>query len=104
MELSSPEAMRKLVEIGVGISFLPALTVQESLEASTLNAIPVKGVEFNRSIGVAWRRGRYFGPAIRYLLDAIFERYGDKESWTKALGKMGNPVNKPGSSVQQVDS
>ncbi len=86
MELSSPEAMRKLVEIGVGISFLPALTVQESLDDGTLKAIPVKGVEFNRSIGMAWRRGRYFGPAIRYLLDAISERYGDKESWTKTLG------------------
>ena len=38
--------------------------------------VPVKGVRFGREIGVAWREGRYFGPAIRHLLDAVFERFG----------------------------
>ncbi len=76
MEMRSPEAMRKLVEVGVGISFLPALTVRESLASGALRAVRVEGVAFSREVGVAWRGGRYFGPAIRHLLDAIFERYG----------------------------
>ncbi len=76
MEMRSPEAMRKLVEVGVGISFLPGLTVRDSLEAGALKEVPVKGVAFSREIGVAWRKGRYFGPAIQHLLDAIFEEYG----------------------------
>ena len=76
MEMRSPEAMRKLVEVGVGISFLPLLTVRESLFSGALQTVEVEGVRFGREIGVAWRKGRYFGPAIRYLLDAIFERYG----------------------------
>ena len=79
MEMRSPEAMRKLVEVGVGISFLPNLTVQDSLETGALQAIEVDNVSFSRQIGVAWRRGRYFGPAIQRLLDAIFERYGKGE-------------------------
>ena len=54
MELRSPEAMRKLVEVGVGISFLPSLTVQESLESGSLKEIDVKDVSFSREIGVAW--------------------------------------------------
>ena len=77
MEMRSPEAMRKLVEVGVGISFLPHLAVQESLESGLLTEVKVTGISFSREIGVAWRRGRYFGPAIRYLLEAIFEVYGD---------------------------
>ena len=81
MEMSSPEAMRELVEAGVGISFLPQLVVQEALDDQTLKAVQVRGVEFRREIGVAWRKGRYFGPAIRYLLDAIFEKYGKGEEW-----------------------
>ncbi len=77
MEMRSPEAMRKLVEVGVGISFLPGLTVQESLTSGVLREVAVDGVAFRREIGVAWRQGRYFGPAIRYFLDAIFEQYGN---------------------------
>ncbi|HCQ01444.1 MAG TPA: hypothetical protein DIT99_12475 [Candidatus Latescibacteria bacterium] len=76
MELRSPEAMRKLVEVGIGISFLPSLTVQESLKSGSLKEIDVKDVSFSREIGVAWRKGRYFGPAIRHLLEDIFDRYG----------------------------
>ncbi|MCZ6635323.1 MAG: LysR family transcriptional regulator [bacterium] len=86
MEMRSPEAMRKLVEVGVGISFLPHLAVQESLESELLTEVKVAGISFSREIGVAWRRGRYFGPAIRYLLEAIFEAYGGKEKWEKSQG------------------
>ena len=75
MEMRSPEAMRKLVEVGVGLSFLPGLTVQESLASGSLKEIRVKGVAFRREIGVAWRRGRYFSPAIRHLLDEVFREF-----------------------------
>ena len=82
MEMRSPEAMRKLVEVGGGISFLPALTVRESLASGALREVGVEGVVFSREVGVAWREGRYFGPAIRHLLDAIFERYGGEDQAT----------------------
>ena len=81
MEMRSPEAMRELVEAGVGISFLPQLVVQGVLDSGTLKAVEVRGVKFSREIGVAWRRGRYFGPAIRHLLDAIFAQYDKAEEW-----------------------
>lgn len=89
MEIRSPEAMRKLVEAGVGISFLPQMTAQESLTTGGLCAVPVKGVKFGREIGVAWRRGRYFGPAIRHLLDAIFATYGGVEEWGEKTAVAG---------------
>ena len=86
MEMRSPEAMRKLVEVGVGISFLPMLTVQESLDAGALKMVDVEGVAFSREIGVAWRRGRYFSAAIRYLIEAIFQAYQGLEVWHKKVG------------------
>ena len=88
MEMRSPEAMRKLVEVGVGISFLPMLAVQESLDAGVLKVVNVDSVSFSREIGVAWRRGRYFGQAIRYLLEAIFGAYGGLEIWQKKVGNL----------------
>ena len=90
MEMRSPEAMRKLVEAGVAISFLPELTVRESVGAGAVRVIPVKGVEFGRQIGVAWRRGRYFGAAIRNLLEAIFAEYGGGEEWVARSGWRGD--------------
>ena len=81
MEMRSPEAMRKLVEAGVGISFLPGMTVEESLLRGVVQVVEVNEMEFSREIGVAWRQGRYFGPAIRPLLEAIFSRYGKLEEW-----------------------
>ena len=88
MEMRSPEAMRKLVEVGVGISFLPLLAVQESLDAGVLKVVVVDGVSFSREIGVAWRRGRYFGLAIRYLLEAIFEAHDGLEVWQQKVGSV----------------
>ena len=81
MELRSPEAMRKLVEAGVGISFLPQLAVRESIDGGALVTVAVKSVSFEREIGVAWRRGRYFGQAVRLMLDTVFEVYGVREIW-----------------------
>lgn len=85
MEMSSPEAMRKLVEAGVGVSFLPSLTIRESLEQGTLKALSVVGVTLNRQIGLAWRRGRYFGPALQAILDLVVEQFGQGAAWEAKL-------------------
>ena len=87
MEMSSPEAMRKLVEAGVGVSFLPHLTVRESIDQGRLKILAVSGVSLSREIGVAWRKGRYFGPAIRALLDVLFETYGRTAEWESAVSR-----------------
>ncbi len=86
MEMRSPEAMRKLVEAGVGISFLPEVVVSESVARGDLRIVAVEGVSFEREIGVAWRRGRYFGPTIRLLLEDIFATYGGREQWLEKVG------------------
>ena len=84
MEMRSPEAMRKLVESGMGISFLPRMTVAESLAAGTVCVVPAPELRFEREIGLAWRKGRYFGPAIRSLLDAVADRFGKLEPWRES--------------------
>lgn len=81
MEMRSPEAMRKLVESGVGISFLPHMSVRDSVATGALRLVEVEGISFNREIGLAWRRGRYFGPSIWYLLEAILSEHGALEAW-----------------------
>jgi DNA-binding transcriptional LysR family regulator len=83
MTMRSPEAMRKLVEAGVGISFLPYLTVENALRSGELKEVGVKGVNFSREIGLAWKNGRYFGPTIETLLTAIVEEFGKGPAFRK---------------------
>ena len=71
----------KLVEAGVGISFLPQMSVRESVEGGALRLVEVKGMSFDREIGLAWRRGRYFGPSIRQLLEAILAEHDALDEW-----------------------
>ena len=85
MEMRSPEAMRKLVEAGVGISFLPRITVAESIAAGSLREVNVTGLSVHREIGLAWRKGRYFGPAVRALVEAFLSQYDLVAAWHDAL-------------------
>lgn len=85
MEMRSPEAMRKLVEAGVGVSFLPRMAVADSIAAGSLCEVPVAGLSVRREIGLGWRRGRHFGPAVRALVESFLARYGLVETWHDAL-------------------
>ena len=86
MAMRSPEAMRKLVEAGVGISFLPRIAVAESLASGGLKEVRVSGLSLQRQIGLAWRRGRYLGPSVRLLVEAFLAQYGLVETWRARVG------------------
>jgi DNA-binding transcriptional LysR family regulator len=83
MAMRSPEAMRKLVEAGVGISFLPYIAVKDALESGEVKEVNVKGVSFSREIGLAWKKGRYFGPAIQALLMSVVNEFGKGAAFRK---------------------
>ena len=85
MEMRSPEAMRKLVEAGVGVSFLPSIAVAEPIAAGAVRAINVRGVTFEREIGLAWREGRYFAPAVRVLVEDFLGRFDLVEAWRQRI-------------------
>ncbi|MEE3233194.1 MAG: LysR family transcriptional regulator [Candidatus Latescibacterota bacterium] len=92
MEMGSPEAMRKLVEVGFAVSFLPLMTVNESVDSGDLCVVEVDGVIFRREIGLAWRRGRYFGSLIRQLIDRIVSSC-NKNTELEVMLKQGTGKN-----------
>ena len=83
MEMSSPDAIRKLVEAGAGIAFLPWMTVADSVTSGTLRKVGVRNLDLTREIGLIWRQGRYFSPAIRRLLEAILEKFDRSAEWPR---------------------
>ena len=63
MEMSSPEAIKKLVEVGLGMSVLPAPSVRAEIRSGTLVAPTVKNARLERVLGVVWDGRRTLSPA-----------------------------------------
>jgi len=58
MEMSSPEAIKKLVEVGVGASVLPERSVRAEVRSGALVALRVRSTRLTRLLGVVRARGR----------------------------------------------
>jgi DNA-binding transcriptional LysR family regulator len=69
MEISSPEAIKKLVEVGLGASVLPARSVAAEVRAGTLVAPAVRGVHLQRVLAVVRDGRRHASPAARAFLE-----------------------------------
>jgi LysR family cyn operon transcriptional activator len=83
MEMSSPDAIRKLVEAGAGVSFLPRMTVADSVAAGALEEVRVRNLDMTREVGLVWRQGRHFSPAARRLLEAILAKFDRVADWPR---------------------
>jgi LysR family hydrogen peroxide-inducible transcriptional activator len=71
-EGTSLDALRQMVSIGLGVTFLPALYVDSEVRGeSDVHVLkPEKGM-LARSIGLAWRRSAGLGVAYQSLADTI---------------------------------
>jgi DNA-binding transcriptional LysR family regulator len=52
MEMSSVEVIKRLVELGFGVSVVPALAVGREVKAGTLRALAIAGLPTRRSVGL----------------------------------------------------
>ncbi len=68
MEMSSPEAIKRLAEAGLGPSILPSQVVANEVKAGTLDVIPTGKIRFSRTLGAVFRdRGKLSPPATAFL-------------------------------------
>lgn len=75
VEIDNVEAIKRMVEAGIGISFLPEVAVREEVRAGRLVAIAIAGVrQAHRRIVLARRRDRALAPAARAFAILIEER------------------------------
>ena len=76
MELSSPEAMRRLAEAGLGVTILPEAVVREALAAGTLVRLEA-GLRIERAIGLVHRGHDVLSPAARAFVAMLDARGPD---------------------------
>ena len=70
MELGNGEAIKKLVEAGLGLSIISAMSVRAELRSGTLVAIPLEPA-LSRRLGIVSRRDKPDSPALRVLLAGL---------------------------------
>ena len=76
MNLDSVEAAKNMVELGLGISFLPRSGVRKELESGSLALIAVADVQpVLLPTYVLLRRGQQHGPVVMAFLNLLQETY-----------------------------
>ena len=73
MEVSSPEAMLKLIETGLGAGVVPAWLAESRLKTSKLQVVDIPGVKFVRQLGLAHRKSASLSPAARAFAKMLQE-------------------------------
>lgn len=79
MTLDSIEATKHLVELGMGISFLPRSGVRHELERGSLSLIPIKeGHSVSLPTSVMVRRAQHYSPSVLAFLEVMQNMFGTK--------------------------
>lgn len=65
------EAVKRAVEAGTGVAILPRPTLEHELQAGTLAAVPLAGVNFVRPLGIIYRRGRRLYPTTESFIQLL---------------------------------
>jgi len=73
MEMGSPEAMRRLVEVGLGVSVLPAALVAEAVTGGRLVRLRLPRFRPTRRLGFAIAEGRPLAPAAEAFRALVLE-------------------------------
>jgi len=73
MELSSIEVIKRFVRIDAGLSVVPAIAVEEEVQAGGLAAVPIHDLHERPryKMGVIYKKGRYLSLAARSFLQEL---------------------------------
>jgi DNA-binding transcriptional LysR family regulator len=80
MEISSPEAMKRLAQSGLGVTILPRPVVAAEIRRKALKLIALEGVRFDREIGIVHRGLDSLSPAGRVFLQMVEKKFGGLKS------------------------
>jgi DNA-binding transcriptional LysR family regulator len=68
VELPSLEAIKRLVEKGVGVALVPKLTAQAEIESGRLKALSVKEMKLERKLNIVYRKNSVLSHAAKMFL------------------------------------
>ena len=71
MESENPDAIKRLVELGVGVAFLPYFSVQEELQRGVFREITIIDEDLSINIDAIYLLNRRRSSLIRACLDTV---------------------------------
>jgi len=71
MELDNVETMKRLVEIGQGLAFLPEPAVRPEVRQKILAVVQLADEVLLRPIGIIHRQGKHFSPAAEKFIEFL---------------------------------
>ena len=71
MEVSTIEVIKRMVEVGLGISVLPEMALKEELRSGRLRGARLSGVDLSRQMGLVYKREKYFSLALTAFVDDL---------------------------------
>jgi DNA-binding transcriptional LysR family regulator len=74
-ELGSTEAVVSGVKSGVGLSIISPVAVSEELQAGTLVALPIEGIDLKRSFYLTYHKYRSLSPPAQAFRQYLLETY-----------------------------
>jgi len=74
MEVDNIDTIKRVVEIGSGISIVPEPAVLQEVKSETLKAIQFADETLTRPLGIVSKRGRRFTPAVQEFIDFLKEK------------------------------
>jgi DNA-binding transcriptional LysR family regulator len=73
MEMSSVEVLKRLVELGFGLTVVPEVAARREVAQGQLAAVPVRGLGKERKIGLVTSRDAPLSPAARAFRAVLVE-------------------------------
>jgi DNA-binding transcriptional LysR family regulator len=71
MEFDNIETIKRAVEIGAGVAFLPEPTIAREVAAGTLVGVPISSDELVRPLGILHRRGKELGVTVKRFIELL---------------------------------
>lgn len=73
MEFDNVETIKRAVEIGAGLSIVPALTVKNEVAAGSLVAIELTGADLRRPLGILCKKGKERTQVMEKFIEVLTE-------------------------------
>ncbi|MEJ2648000.1 MAG: LysR family transcriptional regulator [Sedimentisphaerales bacterium] len=71
MEFDNIETIKRAVEINLGVSILPQITLLQEVGSGTIRELYFSNERFVRPTGIITRKGKIFSQAGRYLIELL---------------------------------
>jgi DNA-binding transcriptional LysR family regulator len=68
MELDNIETIKRVVEVGAGLAFVPLPSIKQEVKSKSLCALQITDERLLRPLGIVHRQGRQFPPAVQRFI------------------------------------